>query len=103
MLKEVAVAHLTTKCQEASVPLLLSCGMVSSATAATLTFPIMVVRCKAQATNDSIRNVVRGLWGEGIRGFYRGLAPCLVAVMPATSISYATYEWLNTQWTSWRP
>lgn len=101
VLRDLAVAHLTAKGTEVSVPLLLSCGMLSSAMAATLTFPIMVVRTKAQATNMSIKAVVLKLWGEGIRGFYRGLAPSLMTVMPATSISYASYEWLNSRWTSY--
>lgn len=56
----------------------------------------MVVRCKAQATNMDVGNAIRKVWGDqGFRGFYRGLAPSLMAVMPATSISYATYEYLN--------
>lgn len=98
VLKEYAVEYCERHEQHASVPLLLSCGMASSATAASLTFPIMVIRCKAQATGMSIGNVVQALWKEGVRGFYRGFAPSLMTVMPATSISYAAYEWLNTRW-----
>ncbi|KAI3655859.1 hypothetical protein MP638_000919 [Amoeboaphelidium occidentale] len=38
---------------------------------------------------------------EGLKGFYKGLAPTLIKVVPAVSISYITYEkskqWLGLQ------
>lgn len=30
--------------------------------------------------------------GEGVRGFYRGLLPNLLKVVPAASITYIVYE-----------
>lgn len=38
-------------------------------------------------------SVVLGLWrGEGVRGFYKGLAPNLLRVLPSTCITFLVYE-----------
>jgi len=29
----------------------------------------------------------------GVKGFYKGLGPTLLKVVPAVSLSYVTYEW----------
>lgn len=100
MLQDLAASRLMRKEKEVSVPLLLGCGMASSATATILTFPLNVVRTQAQATGAPFSHVVRSVKSEGILGFFRGLMPCLLKVMPATSISYAAYEWLNARWST---
>jgi solute carrier family 25 (mitochondrial phosphate transporter), member 23/24/25/41 len=42
-------------------------------------------------------DVVRKTWAqEGLVGFYRGLAPTLMKVLPAVSISYVVYENMKT-------
>ena len=81
-----------------SVPLLLGCGMVSSGTATILTFPLNVIRTKARATGEPFGAVLGMLQSQGWRAFYRGLVPCLAKVLPATSISYAAYEYLGGAW-----
>lgn len=99
-LKDMALARAkqqqSNKNAQVSVPVLMACGMVSSSTSATLTFPLMVIRTQAQATNLAIGPLIRNIWTHtGLRGFYRGLTPSLLTVMPATSITYTAYEWLN--------
>mmetsp|Transcript_12050 Transcript_12050/g.26092 ORF Transcript_12050/g.26092 Transcript_12050/m.26092 type:complete len:464 (-) Transcript_12050:72-1463(-) len=100
ILKDKAARYLQGKGEEISVPLLLSCGMLSSATATVVTFPLNVVRTVAQATAKPIKDIILTLKQDGLHGFYRGMLPCLLKVMPATSISYASYEWLKTRWES---
>jgi solute carrier family 25 phosphate transporter 23/24/25/41 len=98
ILKDFAAEYLQQAKQETSVPVLLGCGMASSGTAAVLTFPLNVIRTKAQATGEPVGQVLRMLKSQGWRAFYRGLVPCLAKVLPATSISYATYEYLGGAW-----
>mmetsp|Transcript_28122 Transcript_28122/g.46569 ORF Transcript_28122/g.46569 Transcript_28122/m.46569 type:complete len:519 (-) Transcript_28122:299-1855(-) len=98
VIKEHAAEYLQQAKQESSVPLLLGCGMASSGTAAVLTFPLNVIRTKAQVSGDSFGRVVQSLQSQGWRSFYRGLVPCLAKVLPATSISYAAYEYLGGAW-----
>ena len=98
LLKDVAVRKLIADDREISVPLLLGCGMLSSATATIATFPLNVIRTKAQATGDSFTTIVKAIHGEGWKGFYRGLVPCMMKVLPATSVSYAAYDYFGKAW-----
>jgi len=98
MLRDYAANYLEQTKQETNVPVLLGCGMVSSGLAAVMTFPLNVIRTNAQATGDSFARIVQALQAQGWRSFYRGLVPCLGKVLPATSISYAAYEYLGGEW-----
>lgn len=98
-LKDQASAYLEGVHKETSVPVLLGCGMASSGTATIVTFPLNVIRTRAQASGESFGNILRWLHANGgWRAFYRGLIPCLAKVMPATSFSYAAYEALSSEW-----
>jgi solute carrier family 25 folate transporter 32 len=44
---------------------------------------------KYAGATDCIRRTYRG---EGLRGFYKGLAPNLLRVVPATMITFLVYE-----------
>ncbi|XP_010546111.1 PREDICTED: calcium-binding mitochondrial carrier protein SCaMC-2-B isoform X2 [Tarenaya hassleriana] len=73
----------------------LSCGMMSGALGATCVYPLQVVRTRMQAdsANTKMREeFMKTLRGEGLRGFYRGLLPNLLKVVPAASITYIVYE-----------
>jgi solute carrier family 25 folate transporter 32 len=67
--------------------------------AGTATYPYQVVRSRLQ-TYDSeerfgkgIRGVVGKVWREeGVRGFYKGLGPNVLRVMPATWVTFLVYE-----------
>ena len=42
---------------------------------------------------DTMSKLMTRIWrNEGIRGFYRGLLPNIIKVVPAVSISYVVYE-----------
>ncbi|XP_047341711.1 calcium-dependent mitochondrial ATP-magnesium/phosphate carrier protein 2-like isoform X2 [Impatiens glandulifera] len=73
----------------------LGCGMISGALGASCVYPLQVIRTRMQAqkTNSGMTDVFRRtLQNEGIRGFYKGILPNLLKVVPAASITYVVYE-----------
>jgi len=77
--------------------------MVSSTTAMVATYPLNVIRTRMQTgglagfpSYTSVTQCVRHtLKRDGVAGFYRGIAPSLAKVLPASSISYAVYDVLS--------
>ncbi|KAK0636227.1 mitochondrial carrier domain-containing protein [Bombardia bombarda] len=72
---------------------------VSKLIAGTVTYPLQVLRSRLQHYDaeaqfgKGIRGVVRKLWREeGFRGFYRGMVPGVVRVLPATWVTFLVYE-----------
>ncbi|KAK4646481.1 mitochondrial FAD carrier protein flx1 [Podospora bellae-mahoneyi] len=64
-----------------------------------VTYPLQVLRSRLQGYEAEerfgrgIKGVVRQLWREeGIRGFYRGVMPGVVRVLPATWVTFLVYE-----------
>ncbi|CAN4088664.1 unnamed protein product [Withania somnifera] len=78
----------------------LGCGTISGALGATCVYPLQVVRTRMQAQPTSTDAAFKGMSDvfqrtfqhEGLRGFYRGLFPNLLKVVPAASITYLVYE-----------
>ncbi|KAF5808523.1 putative calcium binding protein [Helianthus annuus] len=78
----------------------LGCGTVSGALGATCVYPLQVVRTRMQAHRHGGANAYNGMTdvfmktyqNEGARGFYKGLFPNLLKVIPAASITYMAYE-----------
>lgn len=72
----------------------LAIGSVSGAIAATVTFPLEVVRRQLQAGRlmngemyNSISDCALGIMRkQGVRGFYRGLGPSCIKLMPAAGM-----------------
>jgi len=67
--------------------------------AGAVTYPYQVLRSRLQNYDADerfgrgIRGVVARIWQEeGLRGFYRGLMPGVVRVMPATWVTFLVYE-----------
>lgn len=66
--------------------------------AGSMTYPYQVVRARLQMydagrTYKSARDVVAQVWRkEGLRGFYKGLGPNLLRVMPSTWVTFLVYE-----------
>ncbi|CAA0811230.1 Mitochondrial substrate carrier family protein [Striga hermonthica] len=78
----------------------LGCGTVSGALGATCVYPLQVVRTRMQAQRSGAGTAYSSMsdvfWRtynrEGLRGFYKGLFPNLLKVVPAASITYLVYE-----------
>ncbi|KAG4915597.1 hypothetical protein JHK87_053154 [Glycine soja] len=73
----------------------LGCGTVSGALGATCVYPLQVVRTRMQAQRSykGMADVFRKtLEHEGLRGFYKGIFPNLLKVVPSASITYMVYE-----------
>lgn len=66
--------------------------------AGSTTYPYQVVRARLQmyksgSSYDSARDVIRQVWKkEGPMGFYKGLGPNLLRVMPSTWVTFLVYE-----------
>ncbi|KAF2218809.1 mitochondrial carrier domain-containing protein [Elsinoe ampelina] len=66
--------------------------------AGSVTYPYQVVRSRLQIYNagqrySSARDVIKQVFKkEGIWGFYRGLGPNLIRVLPSTCVTFLVYE-----------
>jgi len=74
----------------------LTFAAISKLVAALTTYPYQVVRARLQdqqnkysGSMDCISKILRL---EGIKGFYKGLSPNLLRVVPATMITFVVYE-----------
>lgn len=87
-------------------------GSIAGATAQTVVFPIETIRRRLQISgfeqindidphatkprNNTVMYVIKDLWGQsGIRGFYRGMIPNYMKIIPAAGISFVTYEYIK--------
>ena len=78
-----------------------SIGAFSGAFGATAVYPLNLLRTRLQSQGTAIHpQTYTGMWdvtvktykGEGIRGFFRGVTPNLLKVVPAVSITYVVYD-----------
>ncbi|KAJ9627302.1 mitochondrial FAD carrier protein flx1 [Taxawa tesnikishii (nom. ined.)] len=71
---------------------------VSKMFAGSITYPYQVVRARLQiydAKNkyQNARDVVKQVFKrEGISGFYKGLGPNIIRVLPSTCVTFLVYE-----------
>ncbi|MCI20414.1 calcium-binding mitochondrial carrier protein SCaMC-1, partial [Trifolium medium] len=78
----------------------LGCGTISGTLGATCVYPLQVIRTRLQAQPSNSSDAYKGMCDaflrtfqrEGFRGFYKGLLPNLLKVVPAASITYMVYE-----------
>ncbi|EXB41417.1 Calcium-binding mitochondrial carrier protein SCaMC-1 [Morus notabilis] len=78
----------------------LGCGTISGALGATCVYPLQVVRTRMQAQRCNTDSAYKGMGDvfrrtfqrEGFRGFYKGIFPNMLKVVPSASITYLVYE-----------
>ncbi|XP_026661085.1 calcium-dependent mitochondrial ATP-magnesium/phosphate carrier protein 2-like isoform X2 [Phoenix dactylifera] len=78
----------------------LGCGTISGALGATCVYPLQVIRTRMQAQRSNSTTAYQGMsdvfWRtlqhEGFSGFYKGIFPNLLKVVPSASITYLVYE-----------
>ncbi|CAH9133427.1 unnamed protein product [Cuscuta epithymum] len=84
-------------------------GGLSGITAASVTYPLDLVRTRLAAQTSTV--YYRGIWHtlntikreEGVRGLYRGLGATLLGVGPNLAISFSVYDTARTYWQIHRP
>ncbi|CAI9091579.1 OLC1v1026646C2 [Oldenlandia corymbosa var. corymbosa] len=84
-------------------------GGLAGITAASVTYPLDLVRTRLAAQTNVI--YYRGIWHalrtisreEGATGLYKGLGATLLGVGPSLAISFAVYETARTHWQFHRP
>lgn len=84
-------------------------GGVAGITAASVTYPLDLVRTRLAAQTNVI--YYRGIWHalqtisreEGIVGLYKGMAATLLGVGPNLAISFSVYDTVRSYWQSHRP
>ncbi|CAM9016606.1 hypothetical protein WICANDRAFT_76973 [Wickerhamomyces anomalus NRRL Y-366-8] len=76
--------------------IIMSC--VSKITATLMVYPCQVLKSRLQdyesiTKRKTVKQVVEGIWRlEGIGGFYKGVVPNIIRVLPATCITFGVYE-----------
>ncbi|GFY82159.1 uncharacterized protein LOC130793012 isoform X1 [Actinidia eriantha] len=84
-------------------------GGLAGITAASVTYPLDLVRTRLAAQTNVI--YYRGIWHalrtisreEGVFGIYKGLGASLLGVGPNLAISFSVYDTLRLYWQSQRP
>lgn len=70
--------------------------------AGSIMYPYQVVRARLQSYDadkqyKNVRDVLKKVWRhEGFIGFYKGLTPNIVRVLPSTCITFLVYEHMRT-------
>ncbi|KAJ7547481.1 hypothetical protein O6H91_08G088000 [Diphasiastrum complanatum] len=84
-------------------------GGAAGITAATITYPLDLVRTRLAAQtnvkyyNGIIHTLITISRDEGLKGIYRGMGTTLLGVGPNIAINFAAYETLKSTWLSQRP
>ncbi|RIA94505.1 mitochondrial carrier domain-containing protein [Glomus cerebriforme] len=99
--ESLKLAYIKHEKKEASSFVSLGCGMISGSIGASIVYPLALVRTRLQAqgtpghpqTYTGVFDVIKRTYkNERLRGFYKGLLPALVKVVPAAAITYMVYD-----------
>ncbi|KAJ3032033.1 UNVERIFIED_CONTAM: hypothetical protein HDU68_008066 [Siphonaria sp. JEL0065] len=75
-------------------------SVTSKVVAMVVTYPYQVIRARIQNQRtdtggqygSSLQTISRIYIGEGVRGFYKGVGPALIRVLPGTMLTFVVYE-----------
>ncbi|XP_026340457.1 mitochondrial adenyl nucleotide antiporter SLC25A24-like [Ursus arctos] len=100
LLKNYWLEHHTAESVDPGIMILLGCSTLSHTCAQIATFPLTLIRTRMQVqaleekgTTTSMVHLIQEIYNnEGKRGFFRGLTPNIIKVLPAVCISCIVYE-----------
>ncbi|XP_073752316.1 mitochondrial adenyl nucleotide antiporter SLC25A24-like isoform X2 [Callorhinus ursinus] len=100
LLKNYWLEHHVAESIDPGIIILLGCSTLSHTCAQIATFPLTLIRTRMQVqaleekgTTTSMFHLIQEIFNnEGKRGFFRGLTPNIIKVLPAVGISYVVYE-----------
>ncbi|OQS06710.1 mitochondrial folate transporter/carrier [Thraustotheca clavata] len=88
--------------KDMTIPASLTIGAFSQAFASAATYPYQVIKARLQQGGPSA-DKYKGTWDctkriikyEGVTGFFKGLTPNLIKVMPNGALIFAVYEYMS--------
>ncbi|XP_035582950.1 calcium-binding mitochondrial carrier protein SCaMC-1-like [Zalophus californianus] len=100
LLKNYWLEHHVAESIDPGIIILLGCSTLSHTCAQIATFPLTLIRTRIQVqaleekgTTTSMFHLIQEIFNnEGKRGFFRGLTPNIIKVLPAVGISRVVYE-----------
>ncbi|XP_078307731.1 mitochondrial adenyl nucleotide antiporter SLC25A24-like isoform X4 [Panthera onca] len=100
LLKNYWLEHYATNSVDPGIIILLGCSALSHTCGQIASFPLNLVRTRMQVqaleekgTTTSMIDLIQEIHNnEGKKGFFRGLTPNIIKVLPAVIISCAAYE-----------
>ncbi|XP_042852469.1 calcium-binding mitochondrial carrier protein SCaMC-1-like isoform X6 [Panthera tigris] len=100
LLKNYWLEHYATNSVDPGIIILLGCSALSHTCGQIASFPLNLVRTRMQVqaleekgTTTSMIHLIQEIHNnEGKKGFFRGLTPNIIKVLPAVIISCAAYE-----------
>nr|XP_020472736.1 calcium-binding mitochondrial carrier protein SCaMC-1 [Monopterus albus] len=102
-LKNIWLSKYAKDTANPGILVLLGCGTISSTCGQLASYPLALIRTRMQAQASvegseqmpMSRMVKKILRKDGFFGFYRGILPNFMKVIPAVSISYVVYEYMR--------
>ncbi|XP_047580867.1 calcium-binding mitochondrial carrier protein SCaMC-1-like [Lutra lutra] len=100
LLKNYWLEHHAGESTDPGIRILLGCSTLSHTCAQIATFPLTLIRTRMQVqaleekeTTTSMIHLIQEIHNnEGKRGFFRGLTPNIIKVLPSVGISCVVYE-----------
>ncbi|XP_035583949.1 LOW QUALITY PROTEIN: calcium-binding mitochondrial carrier protein SCaMC-1-like [Zalophus californianus] len=100
LLKNYWLEHHVAESIDSGIIILLGCSTLSHMCAQIATFPLTLIRTRMQVqaleekgTTTSMIHLIQEIFNnKGKRGFFRGLTPNIMKVLPAVGISCVVYE-----------
>uniref|UniRef100_A0A8C5Z5Q2 Calcium-binding mitochondrial carrier protein SCaMC-1-like n=1 Tax=Marmota marmota marmota TaxID=9994 RepID=A0A8C5Z5Q2_MARMA len=94
-LKNHWLKHYAEDSVNPGVIILLACSTLSHTCGQLVSFPLYLIRTRMQADGDLLKEgslIRRMISKEGKRGFYRGITPNIIKLLPAVGIGCIAYE-----------
>lgn len=73
-----------------------SASVIAGVLSQIVTYPLIVVRRVKQVQNIATVTIARQVWSSGgFRGFYKGLVPNIIQIVPSVAIGFTVFDVLK--------